>query len=172
MNLADIVRDVPDFPEPGIVFKDITPVLGDPHALQALVTQLAAPFVDAGITKVAGIEARGFILATPVATALGAGFVPIRKPGKLPFDTEMESYDLEYGSDALEIHRDACSPGDRVLIVDDVIATGGTAAAAVSVLERIGAEVVGVAVFIELGFLNGTDALGTTPFHALVTYDD
>ena len=172
MNLADLVRDIPDFPEPGIVFKDITPVLGDPAALHALVEQLAAPFVDAGITKVAGIEARGFILATPVATALGAGFVPIRKPGKLPFDTEMEEYDLEYGSDALEIHQDACQPGDRVLIVDDVIATGGTAAAAVAVLERIGAEVVGVAVFIELGFLQGSDALTSTPLHALITYDD
>lgn len=172
MNLADLVRDIPDFPEPGIVFKDITPVLGDPAALHSLVEQLSAPFVDAGVTKVAGIEARGFILATPVATALGAGFVPIRKPGKLPFDTEMETYDLEYGSDALEIHRDACHPGDRVLIVDDVIATGGTAAAAVSVLQRIGAEVVGVAVFIELGFLNGSAALNSTPLHALVTYDD
>ena len=172
MNLAELVRDIHDFPEPGIVFKDITPVLGDAAALHELVGKLAEPFADAGVTKVAGIEARGFILATPVATALGAGFVPVRKPGKLPFDTEMESYDLEYGSDALEIHRDACQPGDRVLIVDDVIATGGTAAAAVSVLEKIGAEVVGVAVFIELGFLNGVEVLGTTPLHALVTYDD
>lgn len=172
MNLVDLVRDIPDFPEPGIMFKDITPVLGDPTALHQLVGDLAAPFTDAGVTKVAGIEARGFILATPVATALGAGFIPVRKPGKLPFDTEMESYDLEYGSDALEIHRDACGPGDRVLIVDDVIATGGTAAAAISVLEKIGAEVLGVAVFIELGFLGGVTALGSTPLHALVTYDD
>lgn len=172
MSLDDLVRDIPDFPEPGIVFKDITPVLADPAALRALIIELAAPFAESGITKVAGIEARGFILATPVATELGAGFIPIRKPGKLPFDTEMESYDLEYGSDALEVHLDACKPGDRVLIVDDVIATGGTAAAAVSLLQRIGAEVVGIAVFIELGFLNGADAIGATPLHALVTYDD
>lgn len=172
MNLADLVRDISDFPEPGIVFKDITPVLADPAALRELVAGLAAPYADNGVTKVAGIEARGFILATPVATALGAGFIPIRKPGKLPFDTEMEAYDLEYGSDALEIHRDACGPGDRVLIVDDVIATGGTAAAAVSVLERLGAEVVGIAVFIELGFLSGADMVGGTHLHAMVTYDD
>ena len=171
MNLVDLVRDIPDFPEPGIVFKDITPVLSNPVALHQLVDDLAAPFEAAGVTKVAGIEARGFILATPVATKLDAGFVPIRKPGKLPFETELESYDLEYGSDALEVHRDACAPGDRVLIVDDVIATGGTAAAAVSVLNRIGADVVGIAVFIELGFLNGVDALDGTPLHALVTYD-
>ncbi len=171
MDLASLVRDIPDFPDPGIVFKDITPVLADAVALSTLISQLAQPFADRGITKVAGIEARGFTLAAPVATTLQAGFIPLRKPGKLPWETLKESYSLEYGADALEMHIDAVSPGEKVLVVDDVIATGGTAAAAVELLRRGGAEVMGVSVFIELGFLNGTAAIEGVPFHALIRYD-
>lgn len=170
-HLASLIRDIPDFPEPGVVFKDITPVLGDPEAFRTLLDALAKPFQDSGITKVAGIEARGFTLATPVANRLDAGFVPIRKPGKLPFDTVREDYTLEYGTDALEIHTDAVGAGEKVLIVDDVIATGGTAAAAVRLLSRIGADVVGIAVFIELVFLNGSKLLDGVPLHALLRYD-
>ena len=170
-QLTALIRDIPDFPEPGVVFKDITPVLADAAALRALVDAMAAPYVDAGVTKVAGIEARGFTLATPVADRLDAGFIPVRKPGKLPFDTVREDYTLEYGTDALEIHVDAAHPGERVLIVDDVIATGGTAAATVRLLSGVGADVVGISVFIELAFLNGADALDGVPLHALVRYD-
>jgi adenine phosphoribosyltransferase len=170
-QLTALIRDIPDFPEPGVVFKDITPVLGDSEALALLVESLAAPFLDTGVTKVAGIEARGFTLAAPVALRLGAGLVPIRKPGKLPFQTEREDYQLEYGTDALELHVDAVRPGEKVLIVDDVIATGGTAAAAIRLLVGIGADVVGFAVFIELAFLNGSEQLNGVPLHALVKYD-
>ena len=166
-----MVRDVPDFPEPGIVFKDITPVLGDPIAFNALIAALAEKFDDQRISKVAGIEARGFTLAAPVARTLEAGFVPLRKPGKLPWQTIRQNYSLEYGTDALEMHVDAVEPGERVLIVDDVIATGGTAFAAVELLRRAQAEVVAVVVFIELGFLNGKAALEGVPFHALVRFD-
>ncbi len=173
MNTPDfkaLVRDVPDFPKPGVVFKDITPVLANPGAFASLVDELCRPYESASVAKVAGIEARGFILATPVAEQLGAGFIPIRKPGKLPSEVVRETYELEYGTDALEIHKDALRPGDNVLIVDDVLATGGTAAAAVRLVERLGGHVMGVAVFIELAFLNGRDALNGTEVHALVTY--
>jgi adenine phosphoribosyltransferase len=170
-NLTSLIRDIPDFPEPGIVLKDITPVLADGKAFAKLVDALAAPFRDKGIDKVAGIEARGFTLATPVAERLGAGFIPVRKPGKLPYETVREDYSLEYGTDSLEIHTDAATPGEKVLLVDDVIATGGTAAAAIRLLRKIGAEVVGFSVFIELAFLDGADKLDGVPFHALVTYD-
>jgi adenine phosphoribosyltransferase len=170
-NLARLIRDIPDFPEPGIVFKDITPVLADADAFSALVDALAAPYVDDSIGKVAGIEARGFTLATPVADRLGAGFIPIRKPGKLPHDTVREEYDLEYGKDALEVHTDAVHQGERVLLVDDVIATGGTAAAAIRLLKGIGADVVGFSVFIELAFLDGARMLDGVPLNALVRYD-
>ncbi len=167
---AELVRDVPDFPESGILFKDITPVLADRQAFTALIDDLAEPFAGR-IDKVAGIEARGFILATPVAEALRTGFIPIRKPGKLPWKVVREEYELEYGRDALEIHEDAVNPGDRILVVDDVLATGGTAAAAVRLLRRLGAEVVGVAVFLELGFLDGKSALRDVELHSLVNYD-
>ena len=167
---TQLIRDVVDFPEPGILFKDITPVLADRRAFTGLVDALAQPFTDS-VDKVAGIEARGFILATPVAEALRTGFIPIRKPGKLPWKVVREEYELEYGTDALEIHQDAVATGDRVLIVDDVLATGGTAAAAVRLLRHLGAEVVGVAVFIELGFLDGRSALRDVELHSLVNYD-
>jgi adenine phosphoribosyltransferase len=170
-NLTSLIRDIPDFPEPGIVFKDITPVLADGKAFAALVDALAEPFRDIGVDKVAGIEARGFTLATPVAERLGAGFIPVRKPGKLPYETVREDYSLEYGTDSLEIHTDAAGNGEKVLLVDDVIATGGTAAAAIRLLRKIGAEVVGFSVFIELASLDGADKLDGVPFHALVTYD-
>lgn len=170
-KLISLIRDIPDFPEPGVVFKDITPVLADRDAFSALVDALAAPFRDLGVDKVAGIEARGFTLATPVAERLGAGFIPVRKPGKLPYETVREDYSLEYGTDSLEIHTDAARSGEKVLLVDDVIATGGTAAAAIRLLRKIGAEVVGFSVFIELSFLDGAKKLDGVPFHALVTYD-
>jgi adenine phosphoribosyltransferase len=171
VDLSSLVRDIPDFPEPGIVFKDITPVLADHEAFTQIVAALAEPYRHVPIHKVAGIEARGFTLAAPVALELGAGFVPLRKPGKLPWTTINQSYNLEYGTDALEMHTDAIGAGEQVLVVDDVIATGGTAAAAVHLIERAGGKVAGVAVFIELGFLNGRAAIDGVPFHALLRYD-
>ena len=170
MALEELIREIPDFPVPGVGFKDITPVLADPIALASLVDLIAEPFRGEDIVAVAGIEARGFVLATPVAIALEVGFIPLRKPGKLPFETVSESYSLEYGTDALEAHVDALAPGDRVLIVDDVIATGGTAAAAVRLLESLGADVIGLGLFIELAFLNGRSQLPEVPIHAVVTY--
>lgn len=170
-QLEALIRDIPDFPEKGVVFKDITPVLGDPGAFGELIGEMSAPFRDLGITKVAGIEARGFTLATPVAVVLGAGFIPLRKPGKLPYETVKEEYELEYGIDALEVHIDAVHDGEKVLLVDDVIATGGTAKAAVQLLRSVGAEVVGFSVFIELVFLGGAAQLDGVPIHALLKYD-
>ena len=149
------IRDIPDFPQPGVIFKDITPLLADTDAFRAVVLKLADHFADAGVTKVAGIEARGFIFAAPVAFCLGAGFVPIRKPGKLPHEVEREDYELEYGTDLLEVHRDAVHEGDRVLMVDDVIATGGTAAASIRLMRRLGAQIAGLAALVELDFLDG-----------------
>jgi adenine phosphoribosyltransferase len=151
------VRDVPDYPKPGIVFKDITPLLGDAAAFSAVIDGLAATFGP--VDKVAGIEARGFILAAPVACRLGAGFVPVRKKGKLPSATYAQEYDLEYGSAIIEVHQDAFAPGDRVLIVDDVLATGGTAAATVSLTQQAGAKVAGLAFLMELSFLHGRNRL-------------
>ena len=171
MNLASLVRDIPDFPEPGIVFKDITPVLADHEAFGELIAALADAYRQLPIDKVAGIEARGFTLASPVALQLGAGFVPLRKPGKLPWTTINQAYNLEYGTDALEMHVDGIGAGEQVLIVDDVIATGGTAAAAVNLIERVGGKIAGLAVFIELGFLTGRAAIDGVPFHALIRYD-
>lgn len=170
-DIRALVREVPDYPKPGVNFYDITPVLGDPGGFARLLARLSEPFAAAGVTKVAGIEARGFTLAAPVAERLGAGFVPIRKPGKLPFKVLRSEYTLEYGTDALEMHVDALVPDDRVLVVDDVIATGGTAAAAISLIRSAGADVVGFSVFIELGFLDGRDALDGVNFHALLRYD-
>ncbi len=168
--LQALIRDVPDFPKPGIVFKDITPVLADPSAMRFVCDALSAPFRDAGITKVLGIESRGFIFGTPVAAALDVGFVPARKPGKLPWKTTAVSYELEYGTDSLEIHRDAVGPGDRVLIVDDLLATGGTAEACMKLVRALDAEIAGVAFVIELGFLGGRARLEGAPIHALVDF--
>ncbi len=170
-NLEALIREIPDFPEPGVVFKDITPVLGHAEAFSELIDAMSEPYLGLGITKVAGIEARGFTLATPVADHLGAGFVPLRKPGKLPYETVREEYELEYGIDSLEIHTDAVLEGEKVLLVDDVIATGGTAAAAIRLLKGVGADVVGFSVFIELAFLGGSDKLDGVPIHALLRYD-
>ena len=169
-QLSALVRDIPGFPTPEVVFKDITPVLADASALRAAVDLIAAPYRGAGVTAVAGIEARGFVLAPPVALELGAGFVPLRKQGKLPYRTRSDEYELEYGTDVLEIHEDAAGPGDRVLLVDDVIATGGTAGAAVRLIRGLDADLVGVAVLIELAFLNGRETLGDVDLHAVVTY--
>jgi len=170
VDLRSLIRDVPDFPEPGIVFKDITPLLADPEALRASVSAMSKPFVDLGVTKVVGIEARGFIFAAPVATRLEAGFVPIRKAGKLPHQIEYLEYDLEYGTDRIEIHRDAVASNDKVLIVDDVLATGGTGAASVALVERLGAEVIAFAVLVELEFLAGRERLAGTDIHAVMAY--
>ncbi|MEE9298831.1 MAG: adenine phosphoribosyltransferase [Acidimicrobiia bacterium] len=170
-DLRALIRDVPDFPEPGIVFKDIAPLLGDAAALDRSLDLMASGHRDQGITHVAGIESRGFILATPVATRIGAGFIPIRKPGKLPWKTVARTYDLEYGSDAIEAHADAVGPGDSVLIVDDVLATGGTAAAAVGLMKDLGAEVVGVTVLIELALLGGRNKIDV-PIRAVMVFED
>ena len=159
------VRDIADYPQPGIVFKDITPLLADGRAFAAVVAALAAGHGEGGkggrgrVSKVAGIEARGFIFAAPVALSLGAGFVPVRKQGKLPAATYAETYQLEYGTATIEVHTDAFEPGDRVLIVDDVLATGGTAAATASLIRRAGAEVAAISVVLELGFLDGRSRL-------------
>ncbi len=158
-QLKTLVRDVPDFPQPGVVFKDITPLLADELAFSTVIDLIVVHFGRGNVDKVAGIEARGFILASPVAYHFGAGFVPVRKADKLPFETEAEEYELEYGMASLEIHTDAVKPGERVLIVDDVLATGGTAKATAQLVERIGGKVVGIACLIELGFLQGRDRL-------------
>ncbi|SDL68346.1 adenine phosphoribosyltransferase [Nonomuraea jiangxiensis] len=163
--ILDRIRDVPDYPTPGVLFKDITPLLADPVALVAVVDALAGQHQ---VDKIVGIEARGFILAAPVAYRSGAGFVPVRKKGKLPAATLEESYDLEYGSATLEVHRDAFAPGDRVLIVDDVLATGGTAKATVELVERAGAEIAGIAVLMELAFLKGRERLQGVDLRSLV----
>lgn len=170
-RLESLIRNIPDFPEEGVVFKDITPVLADPEAFHSLIDAMSEPFANQGISKVAGIEARGFTLATPVADRIGAGFIPLRKPGKLPYETVKEEYELEYGIDALEIHTDAVFEGEKVLLVDDVIATGGTAQAAIQLLRHVGAEVVGFSVFIELVFLGGANRVDGVPINALLRYD-
>lgn len=170
MNFADHIRDIPDFPKPGIIFKDITPLLSHPNALKAAINAMAEAFRDDQIDLVVGMESRGFIFGPPIAMALGCGFAPIRKPKKLPFDTLAESYDLEYGSDTLEIHTDAAKPGQRVLIVDDLIATGGTAEASGKLIEKLGATIAGYAFLIELTFLPGRQRLGNSKIHTLISY--
>ncbi|MFL6061042.1 MAG: adenine phosphoribosyltransferase [Marmoricola sp.] len=171
MNLDALIRDVPDFPKPGVMFKDITPLLADHDGFTAVVQALADAGRDADgrpcVDKVLGMEARGFILAAPVALALGAGFVPVRKAGKLPSATYAVSYALEYGEATLEMHQDALAPGERVLLVDDVLATGGTAAATRELVERAGAQVHALAVLMELSFLDGRSAIGDTPLISL-----
>ena len=161
------IRDVPDYPQPGVTFKDITPLLADGEAFRAVTEELAATYGP--VDKVAGIEARGFILAAPVATRIGAGFVPIRKKGKLPGATYAQDYQLEYGTATIEVLTDAFDPGDRVLIIDDVLATGGTARATVDLVQRAGAQVAGIAVLLELSFLPGRAKLADLPVTALIT---
>ncbi len=168
--LTRYIRDVPDWPKAGILFRDITPLLADPKAFPAAVDALCAPFKQAGVAYVAGVEARGFIFGAAVAAKLRAGFIPIRKKGKLPWQTESVTYDLEYGTDCIEIHRDAVTPGAKVLIVDDLLATGGTMQAACRLMEKVGAEVVGIAVVIELTDLKGRQRLGPHQVHALISY--
>ena len=170
MDLKARIRHVPDYPKPGILFYDITTLLRDPDGYRAAIDQLAAPFAGAGIEAVVGIESRGFILGAAVAERLNAGFVPIRKPGKLPSATVRESYALEYGTDSLEIHTDALTRGQRTLIVDDVLATGGTAAAAVKLVTGLGASLEGLSFLIELGFLNGKTKLGDERIHSVLHY--
>jgi adenine phosphoribosyltransferase len=169
-HLKSVIRDVPDFPQPGIVFKDITPLLADANAFSSVIDLIVVHYGRGNIDKVAGIEARGFILASPVAYHFGAGFVPVRKAGKLPWESEAEEYSLEYGTNTLEIHKDSIRPGERVLIVDDVLATGGTALATARLVERLGGKVIGIACVIELGFLNGREKLEGFDFFSLITY--
>src|SRR5204863_4806288 len=173
-NLEEIlrarVRDIPDFPKPGIVFKDITPLLADEVAFSSVIDEIVVSFGRGTIDKVVGIEARGFIVASPVAYHFGAGFVPVRKHGKLPWHTRSETYELEYGEETLEIHQDAIAPGERVAIVDDVLATGGTALATARLVEALGGKIQGMAFVIELGFLNGRDRLEGYDVLSLVRY--
>jgi adenine phosphoribosyltransferase len=170
-ELQTFIRDVPDFPKPGILFKDITPLLRAPEALQRTCAMLAEPFRDSGVTAVAGIESRGFIFGSVVAQNLGAGFIPIRKPGKLPWTTRRHEYVLEYGTDVLEIHDDAVGSGDRVLVIDDVLATGGTLAAAMHLVRGFDATLVGAATVIELSFLDGRTKLPNgVAFHSVICY--
>lgn len=171
-DLKSLIRSVPDFPKPGIVFRDITTLLGNPQGLQAVVHQFRDEFGDREIDYVVGTESRGFIFGSPLAYCLGAGFVPVRKPGKLPAETYKAEYELEYGSDRLEIHQDAFVAGARVAIVDDLIATGGTAAATARLVEQAGAEVCGFGFLIELTFLQGRKSLpANVPVCSLIAYD-
>ena len=168
--LRSRIRDVPDFPKEGIIFKDITPLLQDPEALRLACRQMADPFRGGGIDVVVGVESRGFIFGPPVALELGTGFVIARKRGKLPWETVTESYELEYGVEHIEMHRDAIREGDRVLLVDDVIATGGTAAATARLIDGMGGSVVGSSFLIELSFLEGRKALDPLPVHAVLSF--
>jgi adenine phosphoribosyltransferase len=169
--LKDFVRDIPDYPRPGVVFKDITPLLADIKSFRYSVDALSDHFAGERVDKVLGIEARGFIVAAPVAYRFGAGFVPVRKAGKLPWNVESQEYVLEYGTDSLEIHRDALGPGDHALIIDDVLATGGTAAAATRLVERLGGVTIGAGFLIELKFLGGRGKLGGYDTVSLITYE-
>lgn len=170
--LKSKIRHVPDFPKPGILFYDITTLLLDPEGFRLAVDSLVTPYLDARVDTVVGIESRGFIFGAAVADRLGAGFVPVRKVGKLPAETVTVSYDLEYGSDSLQVHADAIKAGQRLLIVDDLLATGGTAQATVQLVEGLGADVVGVSFLIELTFLNGRARLDGRPVHVVLSYDE
>lgn len=168
--LKEHIRDIPDFPKPGVIFKDITPLLADEKAFAYTIDAIAFQFDRDQIDKVLGIEARGFIIAAPLAYRFNAGFIPVRKAGKLPWEVEAEEYLLEYGSDLLEIHRDAISPGERILIVDDVLATGGTAVATANLTERCGGKIAGIATIMELSFLGGREKISGYEFLSLITY--
>jgi adenine phosphoribosyltransferase len=170
MDLEKIIRDVPDFPKPGILFKDITTLLQDGDAFRQAVNRMLKEYLDAKIDKVLAIEARGFIFGGVMAYKLGCGFVPARKPGKLPFRCVREEYTLEYGSNSLEIHEDSIRPGEKVLVIDDLLATGGTALAAARLVEKLGGEVAGIEFLIELAFLNGREKLSRYKVHSLITY--
>ena len=170
-DLKSFIRNVPDFPKPGIGFKDITTLLIDGPAFREAVDLLAERFQNQEIKKVVGIESRGFVFGSVIAYKWGVGFVPVRKPGKLPAETISEEYDLEYGTDSLEIHRDAITPGEKVLIVDDLLATGGTAQATVNLINRLGGEIAGIAFLIELSFLNGRQKLNGYDVLSLMEYD-
>jgi adenine phosphoribosyltransferase len=165
-----LIRDVPDFPQKGILFKDITPLLADENAFSSVIDLIVVHYGRGNIDKVVGIEARGFILASPVAYHFGAGFIPVRKEGKLPWESEREEYQLEYGTAVLEVHKDSIRPGERVLIVDDVLATGGTARATARLVERLGGKVIGVACLIELSLLKGREAVADYDFFSLITF--
>jgi len=167
-DLRDLVRDVPDFPNPGILFRDITPLLANGQAFQAVVGLMAAPYDE--IDVVVAIESRGFILGAPVALALGAGLVPVRKVGRLPSETIRADYELEYGVNTIEIHKDAITPGQRVLIVDDLLATGGTVQATIKLIEELGGDIVGVSVLAELAFLEGRARLAPNEIQSLIVY--
>ncbi len=169
-ELAKRIRDIPDFPQKGILFKDITPLLQDADSFRETIDRLAMPFRDKQIDLVVGMESRGFIFGAPIAYQLGVGFVPVRKIGKLPYESIRVEYSLEYGTNVLEIHRDAVKPGDRVLVVDDLLATGGTVGATVDLIGRLGGEVVGVAFVVELTFLNGRDKLPGHEVFSLLKY--
>lgn len=172
MQLSSLIRDVPDWPKPGIVFKDITPLLGDPAGLAMAVELMANPFRGQGIELVCGAESRGFIFGIAIAQALSAGFVPIRKPRKLPYKTLSAEYALEYGSDKLEVHVDAVKRGQKVLMVDDLLATGGTMKACCQLMDKLGAQIMGITVLIELGFLPGRKQLEPyDPIHAVIKYN-
>ena len=173
MDLKDAIRTIPDFPKPGIMYRDITTLLTNRKALKQSIADLAAPYIEMNIDNVAGIEARGFIFGTAVAYELGAGFVPIRKKGKLPFDTYEQDYELEYGQDTIEMHADSIRKGERVLVVDDLIATGGTAEAAIKLIQKTGAEIVGAAFVVDLPDLGGLKRITDmgVPVTALVAYD-
>jgi len=169
MKFAQLIRNVPDYPQPGIDFKDITPLLADPGGLAMAIEHMANPFRGTGVEAVCGAESRGFIFGTAIAQALSVGFIPIRKPGKLPCETAAVEYELEYGTDTLEIHRDAVKPGTRVLMVDDLLATGGTLRASCELLKEIGAQIIGITVLIELVFLEGRARLGAgEEVHAVI----
>jgi adenine phosphoribosyltransferase len=168
--IREAIRDVPDFPKPGIIFKDITPVLLDPVLFDLATRQMADPFRGIGVTRVVAVESRGFMFGAPIALLLQAGLVPVRKPGKLPAARQRVEYTLEYGTDALEMHADAIGAEDRVLIVDDVLATGGTAAAARRLVQTRGAQVVGFSFLVELGFLEGRNRLGSERMEAVIRY--
>ena len=169
-SLTRLIRDIPDFPKPGIRFKDITPLLADPSGLSLAVELMANPWRDDRPDLVVGAESRGFIFGTALAQSLSCGFVPVRKPGKLPYETVSIEYELEYGKDTLEMHKDAIKPGQKVLLVDDLIATGGTAKAACDLIEGLGGEVLGLVVLIELAELKGRDLMGDVEVHSLLRY--
>ena len=171
INLKDYIREIPDFPKPGILFRDITPLLAEPAAFQAVIDRLTDYYRDKQITAILAAEARGFIFAAPLALALGARFIPIRKPGKLPFETRAFHYELEYGSDSLEMHTDSIHSNDRVVIVDDLLATGGTISACIELARHSNAEIVGCAFLIELAFLNGRDKMNGCDVFSLIQYD-